>query len=538
MPDRRVRHLRLAARAEAEVRRLLPRLEDALRCANLPDSGEQLFLVRRLALGRLPHDASPQTLALLIERRVVAIGGPWAEGGSPAAETATFIRFASRFDARAELALRLALGRPATAWYWPRAVPEYRPEACCADNLRRIALALAELPEARAALPAWTARLLEAGAGEPLLAAIPPGLGERLIRRIDLPVVLVPGAATAVPPAAATPPGTQPEAQPDWLVRMLAAARPAAFQRRPAHPPATARIALVTPTVPATATQGAMAAARRPPTAPSHPGREALPPRANAPGPGQSFADPADSGHRNATRSAPAQARHPGVREGTTAGTGLETRPAPLQPQRKSVRSDATRAAAAGTDSQPWQAATTGGGLLFLLPLLARLGVAAWSEQPGREDFPQRVLALAARRLRLSADDPVWALLETAPGNPRRRPPPAPVLWAASLLAAPHARRGTADLVSALAAAGTLDAQATVCLTAARRWLRRAARLGLADLVLRPARIGLTATHVDMHFRLADCDIRVRRAGLDLDPGWLAWFGRVVSFHYDVVEAA
>jgi hypothetical protein len=25
----------------------------------------------------------------------------------------------------------------------------------------------------------------------------------------------------------------------------------------------------------------------------------------------------------------------------------------------------------------------------------------------------------------------------------------------------------------------------------------------------------------------------VRRAGLDVDPGWLPWFGRVVNFHFD-----
>jgi hypothetical protein len=26
--------------------------------------------------------------------------------------------------------------------------------------------------------------------------------------------------------------------------------------------------------------------------------------------------------------------------------------------------------------------------------------------------------------------------------------------------------------------------------------------------------------------------LAVRRAGLDLDPGWVPWFGRVVGFHY------
>jgi hypothetical protein len=25
----------------------------------------------------------------------------------------------------------------------------------------------------------------------------------------------------------------------------------------------------------------------------------------------------------------------------------------------------------------------------------------------------------------------------------------------------------------------------------------------------------------------------VRLAGLDINPGWLPWLGRVVSFHYD-----
>jgi hypothetical protein len=27
-------------------------------------------------------------------------------------------------------------------------------------------------------------------------------------------------------------------------------------------------------------------------------------------------------------------------------------------------------------------------------------------------------------------------------------------------------------------------------------------------------------------------DLRIRWAGLDLDPGWLPWLGRVVSFRY------
>jgi hypothetical protein len=33
-------------------------------------------------------------------------------------------------------------------------------------------------------------------------------------------------------------------------------------------------------------------------------------------------------------------------------------------------------------------------------------------------------------------------------------------------------------------------------------------------------------------FRLELVDIRVRRAGLDIDPGWTPWLLRVIHFHY------
>jgi hypothetical protein len=33
-------------------------------------------------------------------------------------------------------------------------------------------------------------------------------------------------------------------------------------------------------------------------------------------------------------------------------------------------------------------------------------------------------------------------------------------------------------------------------------------------------------------FDLAAADVRVRRSGLDIDPGWVPWLGRVVRFHY------
>ncbi|HKK04895.1 MAG TPA: hypothetical protein VKA50_03505 [Gammaproteobacteria bacterium] len=53
-----------------------------------------------------------------------------------------------------------------------------------------------------------------------------------------------------------------------------------------------------------------------------------------------------------------------------------------------------------------------------------------------------------------------------------------------------------------------------------------------AALLRRPALVACTRSHLDVCYPLARASLSVRLVGLDLDPGWLAWLGRVVSFHY------
>jgi hypothetical protein len=65
-----------------------------------------------------------------------------------------------------------------------------------------------------------------------------------------------------------------------------------------------------------------------------------------------------------------------------------------------------------------------------------------------------------------------------------------------------------------------------------RRWLRTRALIGPASLVLRSGAVCVTRTHIDVVFPLQKVDLRVRRAGLDRDPGWVAWLGRIVAFHF------
>jgi len=83
-----------------------------------------------------------------------------------------------------------------------------------------------------------------------------------------------------------------------------------------------------------------------------------------------------------------------------------------------------------------------------------------------------------------------------------------------------------------------------------RRWLdlvmpfarlRLGRALGLDDpraqldaaLLLRPARLHISATHIDLVMSLDTVSLEVRRAGLDRDPGWLSDFGRVIKFYFE-----
>jgi hypothetical protein len=54
----------------------------------------------------------------------------------------------------------------------------------------------------------------------------------------------------------------------------------------------------------------------------------------------------------------------------------------------------------------------------------------------------------------------------------------------------------------------------------------------VAAVARRRGRIDHSPGWVDVHLELDQVDIDVRRAGLDLDPGWVPWLGTVVRFIY------
>ena len=65
-----------------------------------------------------------------------------------------------------------------------------------------------------------------------------------------------------------------------------------------------------------------------------------------------------------------------------------------------------------------------------------------------------------------------------------------------------------------------------------RRWCWRNGRISMRDVVRRSGYVTLTRTDLDVTLAIESADVRIRRVGLDLDPGWVPWFGCVVRFHY------
>ena len=81
----------------------------------------------------------------------------------------------------------------------------------------------------------------------------------------------------------------------------------------------------------------------------------------------------------------------------------------------------------------------------------------------------------------------------------------------------------------------------------ALRWARATARrLGepgegsdadplelVTQIAARPGALSVWPGWVEVHLPLDGVDVAVRRAGLDVDPGWVPWLGIVVMFRYE-----
>jgi len=466
-PTRRVRRLQLHAPTGAQARRGALLIEDALRTASLPiaDQG-RLVVVRRLDLGVIDPAAPASRVALQLEDAFRRLHASAVSFDSPAAAAADAVFFADALSALIALVRRFARHQPLDGWFWRSAVPGWEPHSDRPHHWGWLIERSLDHPTGPAAL---VAEALAADALDELFVAMSPSFAAAALHRMGVSNISVPIDATA--------PGFSVAAR-TWLTLRLRAAPELdervlflATQLALAHQPTLA----ADPHLP-----GRVIAALL------HWGPSAIP-SALAP-----FFPPTSSRKPSAASRPIGRGRQPG--EDPRAPAGSSPGQTFLAPEPDAPPADPA-------DEVPISPVTSHAGLLFLIPLLRRLGFEArLATNPVLLEaaFPARLLLHVGERLGLDRQDPLAIALRSLFPE---EPPPAELPFA--------------PWVSAL-----------------RKACRRLARVHLGAIVRRPGRLCVAPANLDLTFAPAQADLRLRRAGLDLDPGWIPWLGLVVRYHY------
>jgi hypothetical protein len=176
---------------------------------------------------------------------------------------------------------------------------------------------------------------------------------------------------------------------------------------------------------------------------------------------------------------------------------------------------------------EPTQAA----GLYFLLPVLRHLGIASVLDScPALQQagFPEHILRRLAAQCRVAPGDSILTYLQATP-------PEAALATALPATGEDFSVFWPANMPSMPGLLLDSHALLRIWTLAVRRWCWRMGRLTPAAIVLRTGEVFVTRAELDITLPLDLADVRIRRLGLDIDPGWLPWFGTfgtVVRFHY------
>jgi hypothetical protein len=454
------------------VRRGVFLIEDALRTASLPGSDRQCILVRSFALGRIDVRESPMALARSLQRKWHELARYAVPASSPGAIFAPAVSFPSRERAFAIYLAGVLRGARRREWFWRCVLPPRSEIQSGAELFLNLARSCATAHNGDAL------RVLDLLHDLERLEALPMLVGELEAGHVQEAWALL-------------FPRSQLEAQTESRLDREAGvvSIPQIYCRilkgflagRPANG------AVVT----WTAAMAVLAARPRMISSPDlllAAARQveqsllaALP--ASSQRPDLELSSISERPAREA--GAPLPASDIAVETPENPAVVPEAR-RPVQESPPEV-GDLARAAAILTATAPETAITDAGGLFFVLPVLDRLGFA-----PTSPELLPALLRNIARSIQASPNDPIFEAL----GEP-----------------IPHA--------------AVRHWRRTV-----RRYLRATVRMSLRRIVRRPAQVVITRTHVDVFFAIGQADIRIRRHGLDLDPGWAPALGKVIAYHY------
>jgi hypothetical protein len=478
--DRYVRRGRLRIGPGAPRHRLAFAVEEALRLCALPGENEgRLYYFRRLFIVGLPENGDRRTWLDAFQHGLTELARGAVHGADPVAESANAVFFRNETEACEALLARVARRQVPDTWFWS-AVSGVASEASPPQHVIGVIEKLLRGPAAWAAVAAAVHAAIDLHDPLALLGQMSEAragewlsmIGDGAVPRIVAPVRFAPPMRAAIARAVAAFGPEDPRVL--WLASL------AVVQSRPSdlgHGVVVSRA------------------------------RESL--RAIDPGSSSQRRRPDPAGGR------PAEPTHAGtIDRGETAKA--EQRPGrPVQDDARSARAsdgiaDSTAvnspdATSSGPpDSEPglrpdrcFGAATAGAGLYFLLNALRYLKTPDDRFGPW---FLAHLLRRMAHHAGIAPDDPIllWTRVTLDRDDPEEIDERLLRVWAVKI----------------------------------RRWCWRNGRIAAREVICRPGRVTLTATDLDVSLALDAVDIRIRRIGLDLDPGWVPWFGRVVRFHY------
>lgn len=520
--------------AGAPVHTLVFNVEEALRLCSLPGESEgKVYFFQRVHVGGLPENGDRRTWLEAFQNALLDLARSAVYGRHPSAPKAGAIYFLSQREACEWLMNSLLQRRTVDAWFWPAISG-----ADAADDVSvQIAGAIERLSSSAASWMAVAAAVFALGDPVSLLGLLPESAVRRWLWEIGsaeataatrLSVRVAGTALKSITRAAAVWGREDPRVV--WLTSLAVIInRPVAMGEGTAV--RSARMILQTMPEP-----GFRKGSDLPLSAPEIAGKRFEPPVLrndcapdHQPAPAAISQDPSPEVKSFGNQCGTSGPGNPPPSERTVHSDSQLPKDAthPISPAGstdKPARSwsstaDADSTSPEGGGAQPGELAqgqpalsgtlsdavpptefgemTQGAGLFFLLNALRYLGI---EDANVTQAFLAHLFLHLARRAGIDDHDPI-------------------LLWTQLTLADDDAVQVN-------------QRQVRIWAWKLRRWCWKNASISAVDVVRRSGIVTLTRTDLDVSLSIDSADIRIRRAGLDLDPGWLPWFGRVVRFHY------
>jgi hypothetical protein len=540
--DRHVRRARLSVNPGAPPHRLSFMTEEALRLSSLPGENEgRVYYFRSLRVTGLPASGARELWLGQFQRALTQQAMQAVHGADPRAGFARSVFFRSEEEALETLLHRILARGVLHEWFWPMVTAESGarepgPTPLSSTPNDRTIVAIVEKLRSRPA--SWVAVAAALFASPQfdvaaLLDAVPPAVAQGWLRQMEGTRPLPGNSAAADIPKTVRPAIQRslrtfgfPSARVVWLAALAVlldspselAAGTAVWRARSALRRMVSEGGRGTVQVPVSAGSEA--------STPTKTGMLQMPVPVPpvvepvAPEDAPLAAQPA-SGSRPII---PASA----LPASTSPDPVSIPTPVPASPADSAPLPAATfdQPAAAPVPPLPWYCSglpTDAAGMFFLLNAMRRIGMSqaltgelAWAAP----DFTARVLQRLAAAAGAAQDDPVLLWLNSLVSNTTTEEliPCDASCWPANLRLSRNA--------------ATLDDLVRAWALGVRRWCWRTGKISVRDIVIRAGVFSVNRTDLDVSLPLHKADIRVRKVGLDLDPGWLPWFGRVVRFHY------